>query len=449
MKKITKIFNAIASFFDRFVIMPVTRLIYNISKKLNKPNKTFETWLSKPTTLLFVSLFLAIIIFIVVDRKIITFSSQSAEVLKAQPVNVIYNDEQYVVEGLPEVVDVTLIGSKADLYIARQSVSDGVSVDLTGLSPGTHKVNIEYDQGLSGIEYNVNPSVATVIIYKKVSSSKTLTYDILNDDKLDSKLAVNGVKLSLDEITIRGAEYKIEEVATVKALIDLEKLTDSSVGTQKLEDIDLKAYDSKGNVVDVEFVPAKISADVTLASPSKTVSLNFKPIGTLPTGKAISSYKFSENQVSIYGDSETLSDIDSLDVEVDVTTLNDDAEFKAEIKKIAGIKSMSSDYVTVSLTVTDASSSPVKFNIPLTGMGLEDGLTASPVDKDNGFITVEVQGAESVLSKISEEDITVYVDLKGKSIGTYTEDIRVKGTNPLVTYEVKRTKATVNVVKKN
>lgn len=449
MKKIANFFNSIFNFFDRYLIMPITRFVFKLGNKFNQPNKTFETWLSKPTTLLFVSLFIAVAVFIVVDRKIIAFSSQTAEVFKNQPVNVKYNEEQYVVEGLPESVDVTLIGSKADLYIAKQSASNGVTIDLTGLSPGTHKVAIEYDHGMSDIEYNVNPSSATVIIHKKVSDTRVLTYDVLNSDKLDNKLVVNSIELGLDEITIRGAQYKIDEVATVKALIDLDKLSNKTVGKQKLDDIDLKAYDTEGNVVDIEFVPAKISAEIDLASPNKKVPLNFKTKGTLPTGKAISAYTFSEKEVYIYGDSETLSNIDSLDVEIDVSDLKDDVEFKTEIKKPTGVKSMSHDYVTVNISITDASSEPVKFTVSVTGKNLGEGLTSNPIDKDNGFITVEVQGAKSVLDTIKAEDITVYVDLEGKGIGTYTEKIHVKGTNPLVTYQVKRTEATVEVIAEN
>ena len=121
MKKIINFFRLIFNIFDRCIIIPITRFIFKVSKVFSKPNKKFETWLSKSTTLLFLSLFLSVMIFIVVDRKIITFSSQSAEVLKEQKINVKYNEEQYVLEGLPETVDVTLIGSKADLYIAKQS----------------------------------------------------------------------------------------------------------------------------------------------------------------------------------------------------------------------------------------------------------------------------------------------------------------------------------------
>ena len=447
MKK-TSLLKRMFNVFDRLIIMPITRFIFNIRKRLNRPNKKFETWLSKSSTLLFVSLFLAIAIYIVVDRRIITFSSQSAKVFKDQKVNVVYNEEQYVVEGLPDKVDVTLIGSKADLYIAEQSTSNGVRVDLTGLTPGTHKVNIGYDHGTSNIEYSVNPSFANVIIYKKVSDTRDLTYDIVNNNKLLSTLVVNSVKLSDNEVTIRGAEYKIKQVATVKALIDVDNLISKDAGTQKLDDITLKAYDKDGNVVDVEFVPGKVSAEVDLTSPSKTVPLNFVPKGTLPTGKAISGYSFSQSDVTIYGDSETLSNINSLDVTVDISNLTSDSSFKAEIDKPTGIKTMSINYVTVNVNITESASDPVKFSIPLTGLNVGEGLIAQPIDKDNGFITVEVQGASSILSSISESDITAYVDLSGLGEGTYTKQVFVKGTNPLAIYVAKRTEATVTISKK-
>lgn len=448
MKKLNNFFKTLFNAFDRCIIIPVTRLIYKISKTFSKPNKKFETWLSKTNTLLFLSLFLSVAIFIVVDRKIITFSSQSAEVLKEQSIDVKYNEEQYVIEGLPETVDVTLIGSKADLYIAKQSSSNAVSVDLTGLTTGTHKVNIQYQQGLSKIEYNVNPSVATVIIYKKVSDTRDLTYDLINLDKLDSTLIVNNVRLDINEVTIRGAEYKIKQVTTVKALIDLEQLPVKEAGTQTINNIELKAYDVKGNVVDVEFVPSKVNAEIDLSSPSKKVPLNFVSQGTMLTGKAIGEYSFSESEVTIYGDVETLNNINGIDVNVDISNIKEDSEFMVEIKKPSGVKSISTNYVTVSLKVTDSSTDPIKFEIPLTGINTGEGLTAQPTNPENGFITVEVQGASSILSSIDKSDITVYVDLQGLTEGIYTKEIVVKGTNPLAIYTAKKTEVEIEIVRK-
>jgi len=447
MKKIIRFFKLIFNIFDRYVILPITRMVFNVKKLFGKPNKKIEAWLSNSTTLLFISLFLSVSIFVVVDRKIIRLSSHSAEVLKEQKINIKYNEEQYVVEGLPDAVDVTLIGSKADLYIAKQSVNSGVTVDLTGLSPGTHKVKIEYEQDLSEIEYSVNPSEATVIIYKKVSDTRELTYDLINSEKLDNTLIVNSVKLNVSDVTIRGAEYKIEQVTSVKALIDLEQISSKEAGTQIIENIDLKAYDSKGNVVDVEFVPNKVSAELDLASPSKVVTLNFVPEGNMTTGKAISNYIFSQKEVIIYGDLETLNSINNIDVNVDITNIKENTTIKAEIKKPTGIKSISSNYVDVDIEVTDSSTEPIKFEIALSNENVGEGLIANPIDKENGFIIVEVQGASSVLSSIDKSDITVYVDLEGLTEGTYTKEIKVKGLNPLAIYKAKRTEATVVISK--
>lgn len=447
MKIIKKIIRGITSFIDKIIVMPITKLIYKITGNKNNSSRRIEMLLTKPTALLFVSLFLAIIIFIAVDQKIIKFSDSSAEVFKNQTVNVIYNEEAYVVEGLPETVDVTLIGSKADLYIAKQSSNHNVVVDLTGLEPGTHKVNIEYEQGLPGIEYNVNPSVATVIIYEKVSDSKSLTYDILNEEKLDSKFIIENVKLSVDEITVRGPQYKIDEVATVKALIDVSNLPNASAGTQTIDDVKLKAYDKSGNVVDVEFVPETITADVEISSPSKEVNLNFVPTGSMPFGKAISSYSFSTNKVTIYGPTSVIEDIDDIDIEVDVSSVNSDTSLDIDIPKPSGVKSMSIDTIKVKLSVTDVASKSNVYSINITGINVPDGMVAQPIDEDNGVIEVEVKGAQDVIDSITASDITAYVDLKGLSEGQHELAVKVKGTNSLATYIPKKTKVKINLTK--
>lgn len=447
MKIIKKIFSGIANFIDKIIVMPVTKFIYKITGNKNNSGRRIEMLLTKPTSLLFVSLFLSIIIFIAVDQKIIKFSDSSAEVFKNQTINVVYNEEAYVVEGLPETVDVTLIGSKADLYIAKQSSSHNVVVDLTGLEPGTHKVNIEYEQGLPGIEYNVNPSVATVIIYEKVSDSKSLTYDILNEEKLDSKFIIDNVKLNIDEITVRGPQYKIDEVATVKALIDISNLKNTSAGTQTINDVKLKAYDKSGNVVEVEFVPETITADIEISSPSKEVNLNFVPTGNMPFGKAISSYSFSTNKVTVYGSRSVVDKIDDIDIEVDVSSINNDTSLDIDIPKPSGVKSMSINTIKVKLSVTDVSSKSNVHSINITGINVPDGMVAQPIDEDNGVIEVEVKGAKDVIDSITASDITAYVDLKDLPEGQHELSVKVKGTNSLASYIPKKTKVKINLTK--
>ncbi len=451
MKKIIKgignFFHAIGMFFDKKIIIPITKLILKITEKFDKSSRKVENWLSKTSTLLFISLIIAIITFIVIDQKKLFFSESSAEILKSQPVQVIMNEEAYVVEGLPEEVDITLIGRKADLYFAKQSPSHDVVVDLTGLKPGTHKVNIKYNQALASIDYNVNPSTATVIIYPKISETRTLTYDLLNQDSLDSKLVIDNVSISTDKVVIKGAEYQLKKVATVKALIDINNLVKQEVGVITINDIALKAYDENGNVVDVEIVPEKINADITISSPSKELPIKVIPVGNVAFGKAISSINSSETSVTVYGDEETLNSLTYIPVEVDVNDLNSNKQYKMELEKPVGIKYMSVNNITVNVGLDNSTSKDLA-GIDIKYRNLADGYSVQGVSANDTSVTVTLKGVESVIKNITTDDVTAYLDLSGYGEGTHEVDVLVTGDDVKVEYVVKTKKVKVKITKK-
>ena len=451
MKKIIKgignFFHAIGMFFDKKIIIPITKLILKITEKFDKSSRKVENWLSKTSTLLFISLIITIITFIVIDQKKLFFSESSAEILKCQPVQVIMNEEAYVVEGLPEEVDITLIGRKADLYFAKQSPSHDVVVDLTGLKPGTHKVNIKYNQALASIDYNVNPSTATVIIYPKISETRTLTYDLLNQDSLDSKLVIDNVSISTDKVVIKGAEYQLKKVATVKALIDINNLVKQEVGVITINDIALKAYDENGNVVDVEIVPEKINADITISSPSKELPIKVIPVGNVAFGKAISSINSSETSVTVYGDEETLNSLTYIPVEVDVNDLNSNKQYKMELEKPVGIKYMSVNNITVNVGLDNSTSKDLA-GIDIKYRNLADGYSVQGVSANDTSVTVTLKGVESVIKNITTDDVTAYLDLSGYGEGTHEVDVLVTGDDVKVEYVVKTKKVKVKITKK-
>ncbi len=447
IKGISNFFHKIASFLDKKIIIPITKLIVSITENFDKSSKKIENWLSKTSTLLFISLIIAIIIFIVVDQKKIFFAESSAEILKSQPVEVILNEEAYVVEGLPETVDITLIGRKADLYFAKQSPSHEVVVDLTGLKPGTHKVNIKYNQALASIDYNVNPSTATVIIYPKVSETRTLTYDILNQDSLDSKLVIDNVAISTDKVVIKGAEYQLKKVATVKALIDINNLVKQEVGVINLKDVPLKAYDEAGNTVDVEIVPEKVDADITITSPSKELPIKVIPVGTVTFGKAISSIDISETNVMVYGDEDVLNTLTYIPVEIDVNDLNSNKQFKLELEKPVGIKQMSVNNVTVNVALGTATSKDLTA-VDIKYRNLADGYTVQGVSANDTSVDITLKGVASVIDSITTDDVTAYLNLEGLTEGTHEVDVLVSGNDVKVEYVAKTKKVKVKITKK-
>ena len=248
-------------------------------------------------------------------------------------------------------------------------------------------------------------------------------------------------------LTIRGPQYRLDEVAAVKALIDVSDLPNVEVGKQTIENVKLKAYDKSGNVVDVEFVPETISADVEISAPSKEVNLNFVPTGSMPFGKAISSYNFSANKVMVYGSNNVINSINGIDIKVDVSKLTSDTTLDVDIPKPTGVKSMSQNSIKVKIFVTDVATKSNIQSVNITGINTPEGMVAQPIDEANGVIEVEVKGAQSVIDSVQASDITAYVDLKGLSEGQHELNVEVKGSNPLATYVAKKTKVTINLTK--
>ena len=135
--------------------------------------------------MIIISLLFSLAAFFIVDAKSTTLLETNAEVIYNRPVTATYNDEEYIIEGLPETVDITLIGTKANLYLAKQLPTQDVTVDLSDLKPGVHKVNLKYKQSISNVEYKLDPSVVTVVVSPKKSETKSLTSEIVNLSKLD------------------------------------------------------------------------------------------------------------------------------------------------------------------------------------------------------------------------------------------------------------------------
>lgn len=445
MRFIRNFFKKIWGIIDRKIVVPITKLIIKITGNYDNSGKKIERWLSKSNTLLFISLFLAIIIFVIIDQKIISFSEKSAEILKSLPVTTVYNEEAYIVEGLPETVDVTLIGSKTDLYIAKQSAAHEVKVDLAGLKPGQHTINIKYNQSSGSIDYKVNPSVATVIIYPKVSEEKILTLDLLNQEKLDPKLTISDASVKDDNVTIKGADYKIKQVASVKALINVDNLVKQEIGTTTIKDVPLRAYDKDGNTVDIEIIPAKIDVDMTIKSPSKEVPIRVVPKGDVSFGLAISSIEQSDTKVTIYGDEEYLDSITSIPVEIDVSDLKEGHEYKIDLKKPVGIRSMTINNITVKVQV----SSSTDIDIPNVRINAENidlsKYSVQPVNGSPSVVTVNVKGVENVINKITAEDINAYIDLGGYEPGEYEVEVKVSGSDSKVAYVSKTKKVTIAI----
>ncbi|MDO4395081.1 MAG: CdaR family protein [Mycoplasmatota bacterium] len=449
-KRTRKAFLFIKAFIrliDKKIITPITKFILLISEKLGKRTDRFERWLVKKNTLLFISLVLAIALFIMIDNKSITLVDSYAEVLHNQKVEAIYNTETYVVEGLPETVDVTLIGRKNDMYLAKQSSKGTVTVDISNLKEGTHKVTLSYESNVNTINYKLDPSTVNITIYEKVSSTKAITIDTINKESLSAKLSVSKVSIDKTDVIIKGAEHTIKKVANVRALVDINKLVDPEVGVVELENVPLIAYDTNGKVVDVEMVPNKVTAIINIDSPHKEVPIKVIPEGEVQFGKAISSITSSVTKVTIYGSNDVISKIEYLPITIDVRNLNTNKEYNVSITAPEGIRDLSVKTTKINVSLGEELTKEIK-DIRIETTNLDSNYKAAAIGESSIKTTVIVKGTKEVLNSIDETKIKAIVDLSGYKEGEHEVTIKVTGDDVKATYTPKTTKIKIRISKK-
>ena len=335
-KPFIKLFKAIYRLIDKIIVTPISRLVYKLSEISKDNSGKFERILNRPNVLIYISLLCAIAVFLLVDSQVISFTEREAEIITDQKVSVVYNQEAYVVEGVPETVDITLIGNKSSIYLATQLGEHEVVLDLSKYSAGTYKVKLKYNHSVQSVNYKLDPSTITVKISEKVSETRTLGYDLMNENKLDSKLSISNVELDTNEIVIKSSKEILEKVSVVKALVDASKIDLKESGVFEMEDVSLVAYDEAGNLLkNVEMVPSKVKAKVTIDSYHATKPLRIVTKGEMSNGKSIQNITSSVTEVVVYGEKSVVDSIPYVEAVYNIDNLDGEKTKSVNITKPA------------------------------------------------------------------------------------------------------------------
>lgn len=448
LKPFIKLFRLIYRIIDKLIITPTSRILYKIGEFSKENSGKLEKILNRPNVLIYVSLICSVGLFLLVDSQVINLTEHNAEILRDQKVKVTYNEEAYVIEGVPNTVDITLIGSKSSIYLATQLGEHEVELDLSKYGVGTYKVPLKYNHSVSSVDYKLDPSTITIKISEKISQTRNLYYDLLNEDKLDSKLSISGVKLDTNEVVIKSSSEILNKVAVVKALVDASQINGKESGEYKLENVQLVAYDSNGNLINnIEIVPSKVTATITIDSYHATKAVKVVTSGTMTNGKAIESAVLSVKEVEVYGDKEVVDKINYIEAPISIDKLDGNKTFSVTLTKPSGIRYLSETSTQVNVTVDEAKQRTIS-NVIVTYSNLGENLVPGASNEEKA-IDVILTGVEKV---INNEEITktivANVNLAGLKVGTHTVPVVVTVDSEFVTAQPIKTEITVFITQK-
>ena len=444
-KPFLALFKILYKIVDKLIVTPLSRLVYKINDFMKSHGTGIEKVLNRPNALIVISLICAVVMFFLVDQKVISLTEKEAEVLTDQPISVIYNKENYVVEGVPESVDITLIGSKSTVYLATQLGDQEVTLDLSNYGPGTWKVKLKYNHSVNNVSYKLDPSTITVKISEKVSQTQSLTYNLLNENSLDSKLSISNVELETNKVIVKSSQEILNKVAVVKALVDASEITLKESGEFTIDNAKLVAYDANGKLLNnVEMVPSSVSAKVTIDSYHATKDVRVVTSGTMASGKALANLTTSVKQVEVYGDKATVDALPNVEAVINVDGLDSNKTMSVNLTQPVGIRYMSETKTNVDVSVGTEAQKTVS-GVQVRTTNLASGYVANAVTAEDQNIEVIIKGVEGVINSVEASDIVAYVDLSGLKTGTHTVPVKVSVSDSLIIAQTAKTEIKVKI----
>ncbi|MGM0957248.1 CdaR family protein [Bacillus pumilus] len=355
------------------------------------------------------------------------------------PVKAYYDDEKYVVTGVPQTVNVTIKGSTSAVKTARQTKNFEIYADMQNLSTGTHKVELKARDVSKGLTLSINPSVTTVTIQEKTTAEFPVETEFYNQNKIKDGYSPEQPIVNPKKVTVTGSKDVIDKISVIKAFVNLE-----DVDQQIEKEARLTVYDSSGNELPVELSPSVVNITVPISSPSKKVPFKIERTGSLPDGISISSIETSPSEVTVYGSQKVLDSLDFIDgVKLDLSKIKDDTEIDADIPLPDGVKKVSPETVKIKVKVATAQEKKID-NVPISVVGLSKDLTSDFVSPSSGRLSLTAKGSKSAIDKLKASDLEAYINVGDLNEGTHEVTIQVNGPQN-VTWTLSRSKVKVKL----
>ncbi len=328
-------------------------------------------------------------------------------------------DNLQVITTLPSAT-VTLSGAESDL---RSIANVNASLDVSNISgPGEYQVPVRV-KNLDGVtDRKVEPNEIQIQVEVTQSKVFPIEVDPTSLEAGDSR-RIAGVKPTVSQVTVTGSSSAVGRVAKVQLPVKVDQQT--STFTADLVPV---AMDANGQpITEVTLLPATVSAEITIETRGKQVSVVPQIVGLPAEGYSVQQRAALPESIIIDGPQAELDKLLFVDTEpVDISGAKESISRRvgiADLPQGLTIVTPEDGTVEVRVAVEDTTLQATVFSaLEIEPIGLDSTLTAeiTPVKVD-----VSVNAPRSLLQSLKANDVKVLVDLTGLGPGTYTTEPNV------------------------
>ncbi len=390
-----------------------------------------------------VSLILAILMYAMVNydssTSLYTTPLSYSKDLNDVSVTAKYNSDTFELSGLPSTANITISGDASSVTSAVNS-KGSVVANLEGLTEGTHAVKLTTEGYGDGINTKIDPSLVYITLKKKTTQQFDISYDFINQDKMESIYSVGTPEFEYQKVNVRASKDTLDSIAFVKTLIDLKGQT-----TDFTQEAKLIAYDVNGQPVNADIVPDTIKVSVPVTSPNKVVPIDVEVTGEVPDGQAISNIEMDQQTVTIYGSENVLSQVDKVVVTLNASTITKDSTLLRPLALPIGVNSSSINQITINVTLGEGVTKTIS-DVKISYINNVNNYKASQVNNKT-TVNVTVFGTEENIANITADDINVYIDMTNAKPGLVEFPLYVEQPKGgLVKYSLSESTYTLNIL---
>ena len=391
-----------------------------------------DQWLQHKWFLRIIALALAILLYFMVAETSSSTSSSSALPIVGQssmvldvPVEVFFDEVQYVAYNVPEELNVELQGPSSSLTMTRLVKDYQVFVDLTNLGTGFHRVPVEA-RGFGG-DVNVKLERDTVEIYidRKQTVEVPVSVNMLNKDQLPEGYVVGDAEIEPTTVKVSGGASRIQNVKEITLNIDV--ANQNQTFTRELPPTIL---DANGNPLNVTVEPNIIRVTVPVYEQSAVV-----PIEVVTTGDVADEYRLvdtllADTEVRVFAPTDVLANLDVIEtILIDLGGLDGNNKVTATLQLPDGATALSKKEVEVQLLVRGIDDTRddsgelterVRLTVPVSVRGFD---RTNYTLRSPDVVSVTLSGKRALLENVTSNSVGVTLDLTGLPSGLHGVDV--------------------------
>jgi len=289
-----------------------------------------------------------------------------------------------------------------------------ISANLDGLGPGLHVVPLQASVVRQASVVDISPRQITVELEVLQSQLKPVAVDIVSQPPM--VYSVGEPVLDMRQVEVSGPTTSVEQVAEVIASVSLEGQRTSFEGDVRVTPVDVEGNTITGVTLDPQTVHVTIAIEPRSGVREVRVQPNI--VGELPEGYVhTGEFDYNPKTIVVSGPETVLNNlpgsISTAPIDLSDKTSSFEVTVPVELPD-ERLVIVTGRTVTVSVGIGTQTITRQFDHIPVEFIGSRIGLEYSTVSSD---VTVLLTGPQPLLSQLTENDLSVLVDVSNLEAG--------------------------------